>query len=191
MPCNCNKNRAPPRGHRTYERTYHGSRPRSNHSERSRNTHRNNYRNRNHRGNRDYRKKYNRKNYYPRNQRNHVLDRYYDRYNEARQFKHLKGSELRSWDRIHQMAVNATTQSSREEFKKYMSYLSYNFPCPKCRPHIQRRLREYPIESYYGMTDNQGRNIGMAKWSWEFHNGVNGRLGKNTVTWDSFVKKYY
>lgn len=192
MPCNCNKNRSVPKRNRTSTRAYHGNSSHPTKSTKSRNTY-NRHRSRNtrdDRNDRNNRGSYRHK-YYHKNRKNNILDQYNERYNEAVRYRNLKGSELRSWDRIHQMAVNATTKSNMDEYKKYISYLSYNFPCPKCRPHIQRRLREYPIDSYYGMTDDQGREIGVAKWSWEFHNAVNERLGKHIVTWGSFVKKYY
>ena len=119
------------------------------------------------------------------------LAEYHKRHNEATQYKNVKRSELRSWDKIHQMAVNATTDDLVKDFTEYIEYLGNNFPCPKCRPHIQQRLREYPISNYYGTKDKNGKEIGVAKWSWEFHNAVNQRLKKNIVTWETFVSKYY
>lgn len=104
-------------------------------------------------------------------------------------FSALPQSELKSWDRIHKMAAAAETDDQKQEFEKYIEYLSHNFPCPKCRPHIKQQLRDYPIENYYTVTEN-GKNIGLAKWSWEFHNRVNTRLSKPVVSWDDFKKTY-
>ena len=125
------------------------------------------------------------------NQNRNQLAQYHRKHNEASQYRNVQRSELRSWDKIHRMAVNATTDELVKEFTEYMEYLGNNFPCPKCRPHIQKRLKDHPVSNYYGTKDKDGKEIGVAKWSWEFHNAVNQRLKKNIVTWDSFVSKYY
>ena len=100
-----------------------------------------------------------------------------------------KSSDLRSWDKIHTQASEADTNELKNEFEKYIIYLGNNFPCPKCRPHIKTYMRMHPIKEYYNMIDD-GKDIGMAKWSWEFHNDTNKRLGKPIVSWIDFVKKY-
>jgi hypothetical protein len=120
---------------------------------------------------------------------NNKINQYYVKYQKD-EYNDLNGKDLRSWDRIHKMAVEANTPKLKTEFEKYMRYLAYNFPCPKCRPHIKKRLITNPIRNYYNMKDKNGRYIGLAKWSWEFHNAVNKRLGKSTVTWDDFTAKY-
>lgn len=91
-----------------------------------------------------------------------------------------KSTNLRSWDAIHQMAKNIDTVEKRREFETYIKYLGNNFPCPKCRPHIKQYLATHPINVE---TD-------ISKWSWEFHNNVNTRLGKPTMLWKDYSNKY-
>ena len=100
-----------------------------------------------------------------------------------------KKSDLRSWTKIHTQASEADTNELKNEFENYIIYLGNNFPCPKCRPHIKTYMRMNPIKGYYNMIED-GKDIGMAKWSWEFHNNVSNRLGKSTVSWNDFSKKY-
>jgi hypothetical protein len=117
------------------------------------------------------------------------LDMYYGHY-KKREFDEVPKSELRSWDRIHKLAVNAHSDNLKEEFEKYIRYLASNFPCPRCQPHILERMLSHPIKNYYYMLDEKGRDIGLAKWSWEFHNAVNERTGKQKFSWEKFIDKY-
>lgn len=94
-----------------------------------------------------------------------------------------------SWDSIHKMARDAKTDSKKAEFEKYMNSLIYSFPCPKCRPHIKQYLLSHPIKSCRNTTEN-GLNIGLSKWSWEFHNSVNKRLTKPVITWEEYLRRY-
>lgn len=104
-------------------------------------------------------------------------------------FKKMSQHELQSWDNIHKMAVNATTVELKDEFSRYIEFLRHNFPCPKCRPHIKKYMHQHPIKSYYNIIEDD-KDIGIAKWSWEFHNDVNKRLFKRQVSWEDFKKKY-
>ena len=188
--CNCNKrNTKRTNYNRSYRPIYRGQYGRN-----ERNTYKttqgsyNKYRKsekydrpyRNYRSNRGYRS---------RDPTNQLLDKYYERYNEAK-YRNLNGKDLRSWDNIHRMAVNAITNELKVEFEKYIRYLGFNFPCPKCRYHIKQRMISHSIKNYYNIRDENGRDIGIAKWSWEFHNAVSQRLGKSTMSWSEFTKKY-
>lgn len=102
----------------------------------------------------------------------------------------LTKDDLKSWDHIHKKAVKAVTTEQKEEFERYMNYLIYTFPCGRCRPHIKEYLSSHPIKSYYNIREN-GKDIGMARWSWEFHNDVNRRTNKAVVSWLSFSKNYF
>ena len=104
-------------------------------------------------------------------------------------YKKLSESALRSWDTVHQKARDATTDEKKIEFGKYIEYLIKNFPCPRCRPHIKQYLLYHPLRSYYNMME-KGKDIGMSKWSWQFHNNVSIRLRKPTISWADYTKKY-
>jgi len=109
--------------------------------------------------------------------------------NKYKNYRAMSGSQLRSWDIIHKKAANAVTDDLKREFGQYIEYLSHSFPCPKCRPHIKSYLGSHPLKNHYEIIEN-GRDIGMAKWSWEFHNDVNKRLGKSIFSWENFKQKY-
>ena len=123
------------------------------------------------------------------NSKSKQLDMYYSRFKKG-EFDSLPKSDLRSWDRIHKLASKATTPELKGEFEKYIRYLAFNFPCPKCQPHIKERMLSNPIKNYYNTLDEKGRDIGVAKWSWEFHNSVNERNKKSTFPWEKFKEKY-
>ena len=99
-------------------------------------------------------------------------------------YKHLTKKELKSWRYIHKLAIKAVNDKLKLSFEKYMWFLAYNFPCPRCRPHIKQQLIRDPIINYYN------KQNGIALWSWKFHNSVNKRLGKKETSWYDFKKKY-
>jgi len=109
----------------------------------------------------------------------------YKNHNEKfKNYKTLDSKILKSWSYIHEKANNAKTISEKQEFETYIEYLSYYFPCPKCRPHIGDYLRNNPIQNYYD------QEMGIGKWSWEFHNAVNTRLGKQLMSWEDYLSVY-
>ena len=87
------------------------------------------------------------------------------------------------------MASAAVTPSLQKDFKDYIEYLALSFPCPYCRPHIKQRLASSPLENVNHNNVN-GKNTELAKWSWEFHNSVNGRKNKSQFPWEQFKKVY-
>lgn len=94
------------------------------------------------------------------------------------------------WQAITFMAKHATTDLKKNEFIDYMYMLSVEFPCGKCRTHIQEYLRENSFEPFMNLTNENGEQIGMFKWVWMFHNAVNLRLHKPFVdfqtAWEMF-----
>ena len=95
-------------------------------------------------------------------------------------YRSLTPDQLKSWDYIHTKARNSITNELKNEFKEYIIYLSYNFPCSACRPHIKTYLYNHPIN----VSDN------ILKWSWEFHNDVNVRIKKPLIKWEYILSKY-
>jgi hypothetical protein len=102
----------------------------------------------------------------------------------------LSPQDLKSWDRIHRLSVAAITPQLKLDFIKYMEYVRDHFPCGKCKPHIRQKLSTTDFSQYNNIIENN-KDVGYAKWSWEFHNQVNQRLSKPILSWDEFVKKYY
>ena len=89
------------------------------------------------------------------------------------------------WFTIHILAKHADTPERKSQFIDYMHLLSVEFPCGKCRTHIQEYLRDHPFEPFMNMINEKGEDVGMFKWSWMFHNTVNLRLHKPFVDWDT------
>lgn len=95
------------------------------------------------------------------------------------------------WISIHLKAKHAIDEKSKEAFIDYMFLLGEEFPCGKCRGHLQEYLRDHPFEPYMNLEDEKGHQIGMFKFSWLFHNAVNLRLHKPFVTWQNALAMYY
>lgn len=107
----------------------------------------------------------------------------------ANKYESLTKEQLQSWDRIHEMAITATTPELKKEFSDYMNYLSTNFPCPMCANHIQERLRLKPLTTLPVQLENN-RDVSYARWSWEFHNEINAKTNKPQVSWEYYKGKY-
>ena len=104
-------------------------------------------------------------------------------------FANYTSAQLRSWDVIHKKARDAVTDEAKKEFIEYLDYLSKSFPCGKCTPHIKNYLKDYPIP--HDEIIENGNFIAFSRWSWEFHNNVNKRLNKKTLTWEQFKNTYF
>ena len=94
------------------------------------------------------------------------------------------------WILIHRMAILSTTDDKKAQFINYMTFLSKEFPCEKCRVHIKQFIIENPFYLYMDVTINGGTDIGMFKWSYNFHNAVNSRLRKKLVDFNDAYNLY-
>ena len=121
--------------------------------------------------------------------RRHQENRKKNNNNSKKNYK-LSESTMKSWNTIHIKARNANTEEKKDEFVEYMNFLTKNFPCPNCIDHIRQYLAKHPIEKYYDIKDKNGNDIGLFKWSWEFHNEVNKRLNKKIMTWEELLRIY-
>lgn len=88
------------------------------------------------------------------------------------------------WFAIHKLAKKAITPELKRNFIEFMTMICNEFKCLKCRTHCQEYMKLHPIRNYMNITDSKGRDIGMFKWTWEFHNSVNARLGKSQMPFD-------
>lgn len=123
---------------------------------------------------------------------NYNSDHYNSKYS-LEDIKRLANPEIVGpgvWFSIHLLAKNASTIAKKDHFIDYMKQLSLDFPCMKCRTHIQAYLKDNPFEPYYTILNEEGDDIGLFKWSWAFHNTVNNRLGKPYMefqtAWDMY-----
>jgi len=86
-----------------------------------------------------------------------------------------------TWYNIHRMAIYATTPQKKIEFVHFFTDLTDTFFCEKCRVHMKNYLNTNPIEPYFDLKDNEGRDTGIFLWTWAFHNAVNARLNKRII----------
>lgn len=92
------------------------------------------------------------------------------------------------WLSIHQDAVIADKVVRPEVFTIPLSYKASQFPCEKCKEHFLKYLLNNDPAAYKRV--NPSETHPMAKWSFNFHNAVNGRLGKPLMTWSTFLSMY-
>jgi len=93
------------------------------------------------------------------------------------------------WYIIHTVAIEATDDNKKYGFITLMNTIKETFPCEECRKHIVEYMENNPFTPYWNIQEN-GRHYGMFKWTWNFHNTVNRRLGKKYVEWET-AKGFY
>ena len=94
------------------------------------------------------------------------------------------------WFKIHSDSIAAKTQSLKESFVININVLCDGFKCKHCQPHFRKYINENPIEKYFDIKDKKGIDIGIFKWTWEFHNAVNLRLGKYQCSLEESYEYY-
>lgn len=93
------------------------------------------------------------------------------------------------WYIIHRMARNATTQDKKLQFKEFIENIITNLPCTTCIEHATSYYQSKPLDQFWNMKEN-GQDVGLFRWSWEFHNTVNNRLKKPVVNWENAKKLF-
>lgn len=88
------------------------------------------------------------------------------------------------WYCIHRMARDANSEEAKQKFKEFIEKIIVNLPCTTCIEHATAYYKARPIDPFWSIKEN-GKDIGMFKWSWEFHNTVNARLKKSLISWDN------
>lgn len=94
------------------------------------------------------------------------------------------------WFKIHSDGIAATTQSLKESFIININALCDGFKCKHCQPHFRKYINEHPLINYFNIKNSKGIDIGIFKWTWEFHNEVNSRLGKYQPTLEESYEYY-
>lgn len=92
------------------------------------------------------------------------------------------------WHNLHGMSARAVTPARKQAFLENLTFYIEEFPCINCRTHLATYLQMNPISLFESATDNSGKEIGYAKWTWMLHNDVNRRLGKPFMDWDTYAK---
>ena len=87
------------------------------------------------------------------------------------------------WHNMHVMARDATTEDKKKKFKDFLEYIISNLPCSTCQQHASDYYKANPLNSFWNVKED-GNEVGMFKWAWNFHNTVNNRLKKPYVNWE-------
>ncbi len=94
------------------------------------------------------------------------------------------------WYLIHRSAILAITEAKKAEFINYMTFLSKEFPCEKCRTHIMQFILENPFHLYMNVSYSTYSDVGFFKWSFNLHNAVNIRLKKPVMDFSTAHNLY-
>jgi mitochondrial FAD-linked sulfhydryl oxidase len=91
----------------------------------------------------------------------------------------------RGWNWLHTVAcqypAKPTSANVRMTSQRIWNFINH-LPCAECRVHATEYIRGHPptLESTYS----------LQSWAWTFHNYVNRRLGKPTISYDEYQKLY-
>ena len=92
------------------------------------------------------------------------------------------------WSTLHIMTFNYPqnpTDYEKQQYYQFFQALQYVLPCDSCRKHYGKGINEtYPIQPALKNRDT------LTRWLVMFHNVVNQRLGKPTVSYESVKQKY-
>jgi hypothetical protein len=94
------------------------------------------------------------------------------------------------WVTIHRMAILAVTDEKKAQFINYITFLSKEFPCEKCKVHIKKFIIDNPFYLYMDVSIGGNNDVGMFKWSHNLHNAVNQRLGKGLMDFKTAYNLY-
>lgn len=90
------------------------------------------------------------------------------------------------WYTLHSFAAFCDTNPSRYRamFVAFVTDFLSKIRCEKCNGHANQYLAQNPIDA--NVRPNQPA-LDLFRWTWNFHNKVNERLGKPQVSWDDAV----
>ena len=90
------------------------------------------------------------------------------------------------WAAMHIDSFNARTYENKITVANTIARLITNFPCLKCRKHGTEYASHHPLIHPI----NDGDELSLFRWVWNFHNSVNERIGKQTISFEEAVKKW-
>tara|TARA_Y100000310_G_scaffold332725_1_gene408842 strand:+ start:841 stop:1182 length:342 start_codon:yes stop_codon:yes gene_type:complete len=90
------------------------------------------------------------------------------------------------WAAMHIDSFNAKSFEQKIVAANTIARLITTFPCFKCRKHATEYASQHPLIHPI----NDGDQLSLFRWVWTFHNFVNARLGKQTVSFEEAVKKW-
>ncbi len=80
------------------------------------------------------------------------------------------------WHTLHLLALHATTTKLKESYVIMVTSLSEHFGCESCKPDFKLYVSQ--IKKYYFI------ELGLFKWSVDFHNAVNVKLNKPVIDYN-------
>jgi hypothetical protein len=86
------------------------------------------------------------------------------------------------WYCIHRLARDANTEEKKIKFKEFIENIIYNLPCTTCIEHATAYYKSTPLSDFWNLKEN-GKDVGLFRWAWSFHNEVNSRLKKPIIDW--------
>lgn len=97
------------------------------------------------------------------------------------------------WLSIHDKAIEADDTVKTRDFLRHITITSRRLRCDKCKHHCQDYIKKNPPELEFGKTyyvNDKVQCSGMFYWSWKFHNAVNKRLYKPTISLEEAYTLY-
>lgn len=94
------------------------------------------------------------------------------------------------WLSIHILAIDSVNDIAIGFFIAWINKMVYRLPCSTCIKHATDYLSKNPPEPYIDTVNSNGVKNGMFMWSWKFHNYVNGRLGKEVISFENAYNMY-
>ena len=89
------------------------------------------------------------------------------------------------WASFHIKSRQADTYEKKSETARSIAIDIVNFPCLNCRNHAKDYVRNNPLLP--AVRDNKDK-LSLFKWTVDFHNAVNLRLGKPMINWEKAEK---
>ena len=80
------------------------------------------------------------------------------------------------WILLHSSAAALKTDEQVKTFKTMWESMVEIFPCPECKGHLQKMLKDPNLSNKYKESNNP-RDINI--WLWDVHNRINKRINKN------------
>lgn len=101
-----------------------------------------------------------------------------------------------AWLVIHRMAWNARTDETKRFFCVVLRDLINNFPCGDCKGHATNYISTNIPESYFDFRFTNSKlgfnkeDLSMFKYTVDFHNTVNKRLDKPTISLENVISAF-
>jgi len=88
------------------------------------------------------------------------------------------------WASFHRKCFKADTMKAKVEAMISIHNDIFYFPCNTCKEDSLRYLSKNPLEEVLDDTDD----LALFKWTVDFHNHVNNKLGKRQVSYDEAIE---